>query len=866
MAVVKNMMVRVGADFSSLVTQSKVASVSTASWATKTTSAFRTVGTGSAGLTAATSRLTKFSAALKTLGIASLKFYAIRSVFTFLKDSVSAASDLTEIQNVVDTAFGDLAYKAEEFASSASASYGLTAGQAKNFSANYMAMATSMGVAQNAAADMSIKLAGLAGDVASFYNIDQEEAYTKLRSVFTGTVKPLTDVGVSMTVANLNAFALTQGITKSWESMSQAEKVMLRYQYVMDSLSMSQGDFARTSHTWANQVRLLSNNFSSLKTIVGKGLIAIFSPFLRGLNSALSALITFGNAVSEVFSSVFGTKQTTISGAFDFSDLSDGVDDLTESETGATSAAKELKRQLMGFDEINKLSDASSSGGSSGSVSSNLGGYTTSFIDEAAEKTGKFSTEMEKFQAFLSGLNFAPIQTAWDELTNSAEKLGDYLGGALRWSMENILQPLAKWTIEEGAPKSIETLANALDIVNTTLEILQPLWEFAWNSMLSPLAQATGDYFSHGLEDLSTTLNILNGYLEDLSAFVNGDMTFGELLRSWFDLDRNLADLNTLGDTIQNTLNGMGLLAGLPNLGDNLFKLSNVLIEIKFKIKETAGDLWKKFVAAWESGAEKAVEIKNSLVSKALDLWEEFKAAWENGSYKKVTIWNVLGNTVSLLWNGFRSNWGNDKRVTIWNMLGNAAKSLWEQFKSTWGTRKVSITNSLANTASSLWESFTSGWGTRRISIVNTLLNSASSLWEQFKKGWSGKTLGLKITYRTNVGSIKKAVYKALGLSGWPTISFAARGGIVKTATLLGNTVVGEAGKEAIIPLENHTEWIDMVADRISSALNREAEGAGEVQNINVTVTLDGRVVGQSTVRYIRNEARAGRDPLGAYI
>lgn len=147
MAVVKNMMVRVGADFSGLVTQSKIASASTTSWATKTPGAFRTVGTGSAGLTTATSRLTKFSGALKTLGIASLKFYAIAKVFSFLKDSVRSASDLTEIQNVVDTAFGNLAYQAEEFAAIASETYGLTTGQAKNFSANYMAMATSMGVA-----------------------------------------------------------------------------------------------------------------------------------------------------------------------------------------------------------------------------------------------------------------------------------------------------------------------------------------------------------------------------------------------------------------------------------------------------------------------------------------------------------------------------------------------------------------------------------------------------------------------------------------------------------------------------------------------------------------------------------------------
>lgn len=214
-----------------------------------------------------------------------------------------------------------------------------------------------------------------------------------------------------------------------------------------------------------------------------------------------------------------------------------------------------------------------------------------------------------------------------------------------------------------------------------------------------------------------------------------------------------------------------------------------------------------------------------------------------------------LITTPGELWAKFKQGWG-APAVDIGNGLTNSGASLWKGFRGQWGSRSVTIGNGLASPATTLWKGFSKGWGERKVTIVNTLANTASSLWTLFKSGWSGKTLALKITYSTSVGAIKTAVYKALGLSGWPTLSFAARGGIVESATLFGNTVVGEAGKEAIIPLENHTEWLDMVAERLS----------GSAQPIVVQVTLDGRIVGQSTVNYIRAEARAGRDPLAGAV
>ncbi|MCD7838439.1 MAG: hypothetical protein LUG65_05970 [Clostridiales bacterium] len=232
-----------------------------------------------------------------------------------------------------------------------------------------------------------------------------------------------------------------------------------------------------------------------------------------------------------------------------------------------------------------------------------------------------------------------------------------------------------------------------------------------------------------------------------------------------------------------------------------------------------------------------------------------------------VSIGVVLSSTASEVWNTFKTAWNKltGVAVSIANSLASSAGSLWSSFSSNWGSRAVSIANSLKSSASSLWSTFSSNWGTRTAKITNTLKNTAADLWSKFKSGWKNKTLGISITYSTNVGAVKKAVYKALGLKGWPTIKFAAQGGIVDRATLFGNTVAGEAGQEAIVPLERNTQWADIVATQIANKLSQSGSG-NQTVTINTYVTLDGKVVGKASADYAISQARAtGQLPWAAY-
>ena len=326
------------------------------------------------------------SAAGKLMGALGAAF-AVDRIINFGASCINVASDLQEVQNVVDTAFGSMASLVDQWASKSITNFGMSELSAKETAGTYMSMATAMGAAQDVAANMAMTLAGLSGDVASFFNLDQETAAYKLRSVFTGETEALKDLGIVMSQTNLEAWAMANGFDQAYSSMSSAQQLAVRYGFVMDSLSLAQGDFAKTSQNWANQVRILQEQWSQLQAIIGSGLISALTPALQSLNNVLSSLVSGAQLLSQAFASVFGSEggvqatTATVSGLSDaaagYSAIGSAAGDAAKSVSGAGAAAAAAKRQLMGFDKITKLSDTSSGssgGGSSGGSGGGGGG------------------------------------------------------------------------------------------------------------------------------------------------------------------------------------------------------------------------------------------------------------------------------------------------------------------------------------------------------------------------------------------------------------------------------------------------------------------------------------------------------------
>lgn len=316
------------------------------------------------------------SIAKKAAGILAGAF-AVKGIADFGKECLELGSDIAEVQNVVDVTFPTLTSQIDSFAKSAVASFGLSETMTKKFTGTFGSMAEAFGFTERQAADMGATLTGLAGDVASFYNISQDEAYTKLKSVFTGETESLKDLGVVMTQTALDAYAMANGFGKTTQKMSEAEKVALRYAFVQDQLSNAAGDFARTSGSWANQVRILSLQFDSLKANIGQGLINVFTPIIKAVNTLLGKLVTLAGAFKAFTELITGKKSDSADSGIEavagsakaatggISEAGNAAKKLKDNTAAAGKAAKKAAKDMLGlmkYDELNNLSSSKGSG------------------------------------------------------------------------------------------------------------------------------------------------------------------------------------------------------------------------------------------------------------------------------------------------------------------------------------------------------------------------------------------------------------------------------------------------------------------------------------------------------------------------
>ena len=373
-----------------------------------------------------------------------------------------------------------MADEVEKFAKSAVQNFGMSELTAKRMASTFMSMANSMGLAAKDGKNMSLQLTALAGDMASFYNVEQDVAQTALNSIFTGETESLKKFGIVLTEANLNAFALSRGITKSYNAMSQAEKVALRYLYVLKATANAQGDFARTSGSWANQVRILKEQWSQLIGILGKGLIAALTPIVKALNKLLSYLIALGNAIASLFG---GKKITGIS-------------------KGLNSAA-----------------------GSAGNLNDNLGG--------AGGKLDEDNKKAEKLAKTLASFDELDILASNDK--NDSGGSGDDSGGGGGGSFE-----IPDFSTDEAASELIPNIQKLLDEVQKILDKWKPLipkLEFNFDK-----EKALADLKQIGL-DIVKIIAGWGTFVISLAIKVANDLDIGRLLNDVISLTRAFTDL-----------------------------------------------------------------------------------------------------------------------------------------------------------------------------------------------------------------------------------------------------------------------------------------------------------------------------------
>nr|DAQ91156.1 MAG TPA: minor tail protein [Caudoviricetes sp.]DAV70072.1 MAG TPA: minor tail protein [Caudoviricetes sp.] len=543
---------------------------------------FQRLGNGSSGLKTASFNL---GALFKT----AVGFKAIQGIIDFGRSAVNLGSQITEVENVVDVAFGSMSDKAYQFASTAKEQFGLSELAAKQYSGTMMAMMKSSGVAQDAASKMSISLAGLAGDIASFYNIDTDTAFQKIRSGISGEIEPLRQLGINLSVANMEAYALSRGITTSYNAMSQAEKVALRYNYLMSVTGDVQGDFVRTSGTWANQVRLLTLNFQSLSAVIGQGVIAGILPAIQAINALMSKLMQAANVFRNFMYVLMGKKlkgsQTGVSDVVsDLGGIETAVDDASSGLDDATSSAKKLKKALsvLPFDQLNQLADNSNdSGTASKSLGSGLGDLADSFAGIQDSLDEVLTVDETPINKWASKIRKAFLAKDW-------EGVGTTIADMLNLGMSKVYEVINWKNVAPKITEFTDAFTRAFNSLNTRLDfdLLGRTIGTGINTAVNTLNQLIGD---GGIDFGLIGRNIgdgLIGALDEINWTNLGELLGNKFMISWKMLSgfvkrmseedgAGVTGWDKLGSSLGKALNGAVSKISMKDIADSLSGILN---------------------------------------------------------------------------------------------------------------------------------------------------------------------------------------------------------------------------------------------------------------------------------------------------
>lgn len=737
--------------------------------------------------------------------------FAIKKITEFTSACLDLGSDLAEVQNVVDVTFSKMNEQVNNFAQNAVFQFGLSETMAKQYTGTFGAMAKAFGFVESEAYAMSTTLTGLAGDVASFYNITQGEAYTKLKSVFTGETESLKDLGVVMTQTALDQFALANGYGKTTAKMTEQEKVALRYAFVQQQLSLAQGDFARTSDSWANQVRILKLQFDSLRASLGQGFIAALTPVIKVINTIMGKLVQLANVFSAFMKRLFGVKSDSSSGigavASDVSSATNAMDNLSNSTSGVGSAAKKAAKEikgLMGIDEINTISSTSSDSDSGSGDSSGIGNIGMDDWD--------FSQQEKATDVLLSKVEvFADkVRNIFKNISNFIKKHKEIILSIIGGLVSGIIAFFiaGNWGAITGA---IASVIGWIELIPTALG-------------LAGLALTTPAALIAGAVAVVTTAFLYLWQTSDSfrNALINGWNALVSALTPYFKAI--MGALKLVGDFLVTVLKPI------------LFLLWDAWCTVVDNIVKVTMSLWTNCIAP-------VVKFLGECLKKIIDGLNEIWQVW------KPTI-EKIGEILIVIWNNCLKpviNWLGNEFIQAFRNVGNYIKPILESLKIMFGGLIDFIVGVFTGNWQKAWQ------GVQNIfrGIFDGLTNIAKKPLNAIIDAINAMIRGLnKIKLPNWIPG-----FGGMGIN-IPTIPKLAKGGIVDAPTI---AMVGEAGKEAVMPLENNTGWITDLAAKVADRM--PVSGGNSNDNSmsgDLILQIDGSIIGKVALNQLRKMQRQG--------
>ena len=573
------------------------------------------------------------------------------------------------------------------------------------------------------------------------------------------------NAGVTKNVAKMwEEYAASIGTTAN--NLTQQQKNQAEVLGILEATKYQTGDATTVAATLSGQLLQLAYRFNDLRIAVGNALNPIVQSFLPIINTAISTLVRFANAVAAVISLIFG-KASVSTG-----NLAESNDSVASSASAGAAAEKELadatsaagkaaKKSLAGFDELNKLQGDTGGGGSSGAVGGGAGGEGIPIEAESEIKdtvSPKFQAIADKIQSLLAPLreiDFGPAIDAFGRLGEAAGRLGETIGKGLEWAWNNILVPLAEWTIEEIVPAVVGLLADALEAIDAVLQELAPVAEEFWINFLQPLANWTADAIVDAINGVSDAFNWLFNLLSE-----NKD---------------SIATFATVLGSLAASVGIIAAFAGIAAAIKDVMLLSQgaqiVMSPLTATIMGWAGQIKMLFMSAagWITGTM-VPSITTALggVASALGIsvgWVVVIVAAVAAAIAAIVIyWDEIVAATGAAWEAVKGIWGvvTEFFTDLWESIAASASEAWEAVKEffspaiKWfselldsiGQTFEDIFYNIGVIASGCWEVIKAVWAVVSTwfddNVISPIAEFFSNIWENVKEGAADAWEGIK--------------------------------------------------------------------------------------------------------------------------
>ena len=722
--------------------------------------------------------------------------------------------------------------------------------------------------------------------IASGTGRTMEDVMERIRSGLLGNTEAIEDLGVNVNVAMLQSTEAFKRFAngKSWNQLSFQTQQQIRLMAILEQTSNKFGGevFSNTNSSLQQFVAVLKD----VALNIGNAFLPIMNVVMPILTNFAMGLRTVTGYVAAFMQTLFGYKPSSKTGVGGATGQVNSLGNAaTKTGEKAKKAQKEVNRLLGGFDELNVLSKNSSSdsGGSGASTPSTGGGVLDFSNTEILEPdTSGLESAVAKFKTI-----FAPVVESFENLKQSIKPIVDNIGEILLWLWDNILVPFGTWAISDAIPAFFNLLSGALDVLNPILESFMRVGGWLWEKFLQPIASWTGGVIVSTLNGLADVLSNIGSWMDGNKSVVDAITTSVVMFFAAWEVTKLLGFIGESG----------GVIGALSRIATALFATTAAKIADKLETMALTAMYAKDFIVSIANSTKELVKqagkwaintgakVANTAAQVAMNV---ATGAWNVICGIATTVTSAFGAAIAFLTSPIGLviiAIGAIISVIVlliknWDKVKEVASNVWNSIKETWNKVAtwfdVNVVQPVSNFFSDMWEG---------------IKKSASNAWDWilglFSKGgkiFSGVVGAISDVFKKIVNSIIGGINKVIampfntingllnkirdvevlgftpfdGFWGYnplpvPRIPMLAKGGIVDSATL---AVIGEAGKEAVMPLENNTGWISLLADKLAS---RMPVGSNDNSFVgDLILMIDGSVIGKVALKQLKKMQRQG--------